>query len=135
MIKSCLQCQNKCCRTGPGPHITISVEEYLENFGSTNLYNKQCEHLTSYGKCALWGTPLLPEECRTYVCQNREFSKKELRIIDEIEDHECPNCQCQWMRQTKIGNKRWILSCEACGCEVECRDKILKRGRRSMKRS
>jgi hypothetical protein len=55
LIDSCADCKSICCQTGPGPYKRVTPEEYLENFGTTDNYNKECGALFD-GKCNLWGT-------------------------------------------------------------------------------
>ena len=117
MIKTCEECPNSCCKTGPGPYKNVSPEDYLENFATVEAYNTKCIAFTSEGKCNLWNTPDLPQECRTYICQTRSYTKKELEIIDDIFERECPNCGCSWL----IGswqNKIYFDTCEICGYQV-----------------
>ena len=129
MIKSCLECTNKCCFVGPGPYEALPAEEYLENFGTTESYNTKCESLGDDGLCKLWGTPDFPQECRTYVCQTREYSEAEMRHIDAFdEERECDMCgsnliYCKEVAEKDIEeiniNDKWTFVCEACGHEEE----------------
>lgn len=123
MIKSCRQCQKKCCKTGPGPYKKLPPEEYLENFGHTDAYNTQCEALTDNGMCSIWKSPEFPIECRTYVCQSREYSQEELDTIENvIEDMECLKCERPYVLITgdgkdSDGNPWYSYECEGCGYE------------------
>lgn len=118
MIKSCAECTSKCCKTGPGPYKKLSPEEYLEVFGLSDAYNKACKHHNlKTGHCNVWGTPGLPIECRTYVCQTREYSDLELDTIDNIEeDYECEGCGSSYMiNDSPEGNDElFIVKCEIC---------------------
>lgn len=115
MIKSCKNCKNKCCQTGPGPHVEVESEEYLENFGTAEAYNTKCVELTDCGKCNAWGTNSLPSACRVYVCQNREYSDDELETINHVteqEDFPCPNCGS--VVYLYFEEKEDLCECEAC---------------------
>lgn len=82
MIKSCKECKTKCCKTGPGPYKKIPNYKYLKNFESHKNYNKACVNFDlDTEKCNLWGSYLLPLDCRVYVCHVREYSGKELQEI------------------------------------------------------
>jgi len=54
---------------------------YLDVFGKPDSYNTKCSKLTEDNCCSVWGTMDLPMECRTYVCQTREFSKVEISAL------------------------------------------------------
>ena len=86
LVSSCSDCKTKCCKFGPGPYKRLPPHEFLENYGSIDGYNTRCNKLTNSGKCKLWGTPVLPIECRIFVCQNKKFTKKELKSISDIVD-------------------------------------------------
>ena len=87
MIDSCKDCKSICCKTGPGPFEELEPEDYLDNFGTTDSYNTKCSALDKDDKCELWGTSDFPLECRTYVCQNRSFSKEELDTLNKLVEH------------------------------------------------
>jgi len=79
VIKSCQECKTKCCKTGPGPYRRVLKYKYLKNFESHKNYNVACASFDlKTEKCSLWGTHLLPLDCRVYVCHSREYSKQEL---------------------------------------------------------
>ena len=116
MIKSCKKCTTPCCVTGPGPYAYVSPEEYIENFSLIEGYNTRCSALTETGKCSLWGTKHLPQECRVYICQTRSFSKDELKVINNVFERTCPKCECVWM----LGSQHeglYVDKCEVCGFE------------------
>ena len=116
MIKSCKDCSGVCCKTGPGPHEAIPPHDYLGSFGGTYVYNKKCDRLSDDNKCGLWGTKDFPEECRVYVCQNRQFTKRELHLIDNVVNIECENCGCEWgIGEYKDDGDIYVNSCEVCG--------------------
>ena len=115
MISSCSDCKSICCRTGHGPYKILKPLKYLENYSLPESYNTKCEGLTKLGKCKYWGTNELPAECRSYVCQNRSFTKKELKIMDLVSDsYPCANCGTQWVLIYKT-NGDWTHFCEVCG--------------------
>ena len=114
MIKSCTDCKTKCCKTGPGPYKIRKVDTYLDNFGTPENYNTKCEHFTRSGKCRVWGTRDLPLECRTYVCTNRQYSKKEMDVIKQTDDwNSCGKCKTPYARF--LGGKKWKWECVNCG--------------------
>ena len=117
MIKSCKECKTPCCQCGPGPYKLMTPESYLESFGEVSAYNTKCMALDEKGQCRLWGTKDLPTECRTYVCQTRRYSKKELEVIDAVDDsRECPCCDMSYMLVTVESNgEDWRETCERCG--------------------
>jgi len=115
MIDSCQQCTTNCCQHGPGPHKIVKMQTYLDNFEDPKGYNQRCEHLGNDGKCGIWNTPKLPEECRTFVCHIRKFSKKELKRISQVHDYDCPECGRKW--SVRLGGKYFRQMCEACGAE------------------
>lgn len=85
MITSCQDCKTNCCKIGPGPYRKLSPVDYLENFGTISAYNTKCTALKDDGTCNLWGTSKFPDECRTYVCQVRSFTKNELAAIRKVD--------------------------------------------------
>lgn len=115
MIKSCSDCTNVCCRTGAGPYKLLSPNDYLENFGTSESYNTQCAALDKNNKCSIWGTKEFPTECRTHVCSNRSFTRKELLAMDRV-DHErdCSKCGASYIL-SYIKNNQWRYECENCG--------------------
>ena len=85
MIDSCAECKTNCCKIGPGPYRIVSPREYVERFGDLPSYNTECAALDSKSeRCTLWGTPEFPEECKTYICHVRSFSKSELSEIRRV---------------------------------------------------
>lgn len=118
---SCRDCKTICCRTGPSPHKAVPVEDYLEVFGTTEAYNLKCENLTRTGKCSIWGTNELPYECRTWVCQARSFSKKELEVIDSISEEECWECEAPYIIKGWLNDDQTLYKaeCEVCGAFEE----------------
>ena len=116
MIRTCKSCKSKCCEHGPGPYKLVAPEVYLENFGTAEAYNTKCIAMSSKGHCKLWKTKEFPQECRTYVCQSRTFSKLELKKILAVVEHDCPKCGCSWMLYTKKPDGSMVKEhCEACG--------------------
>lgn len=133
MINSCSECTSICCKHGPGPHVPLSPQEYLENFGTTDAYNTKCMALTDENKCSLWGTPSLPTECRTYVCQSKLFTKEQIKRINDVEERKCLNCGSEWtlMYETTKGN--WINECEVCDFKINWKGTSIKKGKRKFK--
>lgn len=115
LYKSCKECKQKCCMTGPGPHKVLTPKKYLENFGTTDSYNTKCESLTKAGNCKLWKTPKFPTACRTHICTSREFSKQEIDtinlIFDTTDTHGCPKCKGGYV----IYHNKMLTECEICG--------------------
>jgi len=123
LYKSCAECEQKCCKCGPGPYKTVSVTEYLGNFGTSDNYNRKCENMGKGGKCKLWKTPRFPTECRTYVCTSRRFSVEELELIEKIHDvtdmgeesgYKCIKCESNYVIEVYTSSKRFTYRCEAC---------------------
>jgi len=110
LYKSCQECEQKCCKTGPGPYKTLSVEDYLENFSLSEAYNTRCKNLSLSGKCKAWGTDKLPIECRVHVCTSRSFSKKELATINKVTDFSCAMCHAQYI----LEHENFVGECEVC---------------------
>lgn len=128
LVNSCMECKAVCCQHGPGPHKPLSPEDYLENFSTPEAYNTKCMALSEDGKCTLWGTPDFPHVCRTHVCNQKIFTKKELSEIESVDDRECPNCNCEWTKMIDKGSTvKWV--CEICDYEIEWKSKVLKRGK------
>lgn len=87
MISSCSDCKTKCCRTGPGPYEAVPPLQYLEDFEHTENYNKVCDNFDlETERCLVWGTYLLPIQCRIYVCHLRTYAELELLEIKAIAD-------------------------------------------------
>lgn len=117
-ISSCKECKDKCCETGPGPYKALKPLKYLDNYGTCESYNTKCEGLTRSGKCKYWGTNTLPSECRSYVCQTRSYTKKELKAIEMVcDDYACENCEAQYLLVYKKDGA-WVHDCEICGLSV-----------------
>ena len=115
LVDSCSECQQVCCKTGPGPYKILSPEDYLENYNLTEAYNTKCAALTSRGRCSVWGTKDFPIACRVHVCTNRKFTKEELWKIEQVEDRACSNCGASYVllyHDKKLGH--WIEECENC---------------------
>lgn len=114
-ISSCKDCKDKCCETGPGPYKIVKPSKYLDDFGMSESYNTKCEGLTRSGKCKYWGTNKLPVECRSYVCTSRNFTKKELEVMEMVsEDYSCNNCNAKYLL-INYEKGHWIHKCEICG--------------------
>lgn len=128
LVNSCFECKSVCCKHGPGPYRSLPPEDYLENFSTTEAYNTKCMALGDDNKCTLWGTKDFPHVCRTHVCNQRIFTKEELKKIEEVDDRECPNCGCEWTLNYKKG-KNWYHECEACGHLIQWEAKVAKRGK------
>jgi len=128
LVKSCVQCKSNCCKLGPGPYKTLKPEDYLENFADPQGWNTKCDGLTEDLKCRYWGTPKLPVECRTFVCNNKLFSKKDLKLIDDVdEDYPCIHCGMQFtIGEWNTKTKSWDRWCEACGWRMEWHGKVVK---------
>ena len=131
LVSSCFECKAICCKHGPGPYQPLAPEEYLENFGTSDAYNTRCMALDDEGKCSIWGTPKFPHVCRTHVCNQRIFSKEELKAIDEVEDMECDNCSAEWTRGYFKDNK-FHRECEVCGHLQSWKKEVVKRGKKSL---
>lgn len=134
LINSCLECKTVCCKHGPGPHLPLEPETYLENFGEPEAYNTKCIALTDDNECSLWGTPSLPVECRQYVCHVKNYTEEELDTIDDIVERECPNCGCKWQILTAQKGNDWVEECEVCGHRLKWKGIIEKRGKRKLKK-
>jgi len=130
MIKSCKDCKTKCCKTGPGPYKTYKVETYLGRFETAEGYNTKCENLMSNGNCKLWGTPRLPEECRIHVCTVRQFSKDELKKINQVTDFECDNCSSEWTRYLGKRNGNFHYLCEICDHRWKYTESTVRQGKK-----
>jgi len=87
LIDNCVDCKTKCCSVGPGPHEAIDPGVFLLNYGENDNYNKKCSAFVDE-KCSLWDKPEMPLECMIYVCQNRSFSKSELKDIRKLTGRE-----------------------------------------------
>lgn len=84
MIKSCSECKTKCCKTGPGPYKSVSVNDWLthKDHGSKR-YNTKCEHFDENNEtCKIWKNA--PLACKTFICSVRSYNRSELREIDRI---------------------------------------------------
>ena len=82
MIDSCKDCQNNCCKTGPGPHRIVPPKQYVSMFGDFSAYNTRCAALSSTDeRCTIWSKEDFPDDCKNYVCHLRSFTKEELRNI------------------------------------------------------
>lgn len=115
MYNSCNTCKSNCCRHGKGPYKLLPPEEYLENYGAFEAYNTKCLALDDKGRCRLWGTAELPQECRTFVCTSKVYTKEQLSIISNVEEESCPNCDAKWLIVEKLDKNVWEKRCEICG--------------------
>jgi len=111
-ISSCKDCTNICCKIGPGPYTIVNRNKFLENFGDSDGYNTKCDGLRRNNTCKYWKTKKFPQECRQFVCQNRLFSKKELEIIENIDETKCWYCGCPWT--IYWGGRNFEFECEIC---------------------
>ena len=84
MISSCAECTTKCCRSGPGPYKTVSVDDWLSHKPKgSERYNTKCEHFNEErGICNIWENA--PIVCKVFVCAIRTYSKQELKRIDRL---------------------------------------------------
>ena len=87
MIKSCKECKDKCCKSGPGPYKKVSAQVFLGNFGEFENYNVECEAFVN-NRCAYWGSDLLPHECKVFICSQRSFTENEISKIAKLTNRE-----------------------------------------------
>jgi len=117
MIKSCKECKTVCCKIGPGPHVPIESEDFLEEYDNISNYNKQCIELSDDNKCTLWNSNSLPIECRQFVCCQREYSEQELKTIAHVVEVECPYCGAEWT--IELSKMDLAYACEGCGSLID----------------
>ena len=120
-IKSCKECKFNCCKFGPGPYTVLSISDFLETYMHPGGYNTKCENLMRNGKCKVWGTNMLPQECRTHVCNVRRFTKAELLLMDKIVEGPCENCGAKYFVETEFED---IYICEICNATTHYSIKV-----------
>ena len=122
LIKSCAECKTKCCKFGPGPYKLLRPKDFFDVYMTAEGYNIKCNQLKRNGKCSVWGTKDLPEECRSHVCHVKAYNKKELNIINAICEGPCEDCGCGYL----IHMENDTYYCEVCGITLtyECKTEV-----------
>jgi len=114
MISSCTDCKTSCCKFGPGPWKAIDSVKFLDDYNTPESYNTRCANLKEDGRCNVWGTTMLPSECRSFVCSVRKFSKAELKKIDQVNDEMVCDCGAKWVYADESDSERIVYTCELC---------------------